>query len=80
MSTAITSLTARIPSPSSTRDETRPPSIAQDKAGRLGYNRELIGAAQALRFDSALADRARKWRAIAGDGNSTKEVRWNVEK
>ncbi|MGA7620745.1 hypothetical protein [Candidatus Binatus sp.] len=57
MSTAITSLTARIPSPSATRKEARLPSIPEDKAGGLGYNRGLIGAAQALRFDSALADR-----------------------
>jgi len=31
--------------------------MPEDKAGGLGYNRGLIGAAQALRFDSALANR-----------------------
>jgi hypothetical protein len=71
-----------MPSP----DEARPDSKPQDKAGSLGYNRDLIGAAQALRFDSAPANRSqllspianrgvRKWRAIAGDGNRYKEVR-----
>src|SRR5208337_592435 len=57
MSTAITSLTARIPSPSATREEVRPPSMPEDKEGGLGYNRGLIGAAQALQFDWATADR-----------------------
>jgi len=31
------------------RNESRQPTERQDKAGGLGYNRELIGAAQALR-------------------------------
>jgi hypothetical protein len=43
-------------SPSVTRNETRRPARKlQDKASGLGYNRDLIGAAQALRFDSAPA-------------------------
>jgi len=52
MSTAIIRLTARMASPTVTREELRPLSILQDKPGRLGYNRDRIGAAQALRLDS----------------------------
>jgi len=74
-----------MPSPILT-GEVRPHSIPQDNADGLGYNRDLIGAAQALHFDSAPANRhqlpssiaqqaVRKWRAIAGDGNRYKEDR-----
>src|ERR1700720_2141382 len=45
-----------MPSPNLT-GEVRPHSIPQDNAGGLGYNRGLIGAAQALHFDSAPANR-----------------------
>jgi hypothetical protein len=38
-------------SPSSIRNEPRRAQRIQDKAGGLGYNRDLIGAAQALRSD-----------------------------
>ena len=84
------SLAVRIPSPSISREQIQPHSISQDKSDGLGYNRDLIGAAQALRFDSAPANRhqrlnpidsncviggVRKWRAIAGDGNRYKEDR-----
>jgi hypothetical protein len=44
-----------MPSPDAARDEARLDSKPQDKSGGLGYNRDLIGAAQALRFDSAPA-------------------------
>ena len=44
------SLTARIPSPSISREQIQPHSISQDKSDGLGYNRDLFGAAQALRF------------------------------
>ena len=84
------SLTARIPSPSISREQIQPHSISQDKSDGLGYNRHLIGAAQALCFDSAPENRYQllnpiesncvigvygEWRAIAGDGNRHKEVR-----
>jgi hypothetical protein len=66
--------------------------MPQDKAGRLGYNRGLTGAAQALRFDSALADRSQTAESncvigVRGSGGpspamapGTKEVRLYVEK
>jgi hypothetical protein len=38
-------------SPSAIRNEPRRAQRIQDKAGGLGYNRDLIGAAQALRSD-----------------------------
>src|SRR3984957_4218838 len=53
------SLTARIPSPSISREPIQPHSISQDKSDGLGYNRDLIGAAQALRFDSVPWNRYR---------------------
>src|ERR1700692_1287451 len=57
MSTTSRSLNPRIPSPSISREEIRPHPISQDKPDGLGYNRDLLGAAQALRFDSAPANR-----------------------
>ena len=92
MRTVIANLnrTVRIPSPSISREPIQPHSISQDKSDGLGYNRDLIGAAQALRVDSAPANRYQppnpiesdcvigvcgEWRAIAGDGNRYKEVR-----
>jgi hypothetical protein len=36
-------------SPSTTRNEPRRPHKLRDKAGGLGYNRDLIGVVQALR-------------------------------
>jgi hypothetical protein len=50
MSIAMTSLTARIASPPAICEKIRPRPLAQDKYGGLGYNRDLIGAAQALCF------------------------------
>jgi hypothetical protein len=52
IATAIANLTARMPSPTVTRDKSPPRSIPADKAGGLGYNRDLIGAAQAFYFGS----------------------------
>src|SRR3984957_16968576 len=59
MRTVITnlSLTARISSPSISREQIQQHSISQDKPDGLGYNRHLIGAAQALCFESAPANR-----------------------
>src|SRR5260370_29944102 len=89
------SLTARIPSPSISREQIQPHSISQDKSDGLGYNRDLIGAAQALRFDSAPANRhqrlnpiesncvigvVRKWRATPRAGRSDNEDRSNTKK
>lgn len=91
MSIAINILTARIPSPRAFRVEARPPSISEDKADGLGYNRELIDAAQALRFDSVQAisistaesNCAIRLRASGGPSpvmaTGTKEVRYDAE-
>jgi hypothetical protein len=53
MSTAIANLTERMPSPNLKREKIPARPNAQDIADGLGYNRDLIGAVQALRIDSA---------------------------
>jgi len=52
MNTAITNLTARMSSPGAILVKAGRLGLREDKAGRLGYNREPIGAAQALCFGS----------------------------
>jgi len=64
----------------------------QDKSGGLGYNRDLIGAAQAPRIDSAPAKsipgaESNRAMGVCGSGwpsrvmaTGIKEVRSNVEK
>jgi hypothetical protein len=52
----IMSLTARMRSPSVNPNEPRRRTKVRDKAGGLGYNRDLIGAVQALRIDTGRAD------------------------
>jgi hypothetical protein len=54
-----------MPSPNVACDKARLDSKPQDKSGGLGYNRDLIGAAQALRIDSAPSNRSQPQSRIA---------------